>query len=70
MKKVLGINNLISILYKQKREFKISRSSDNGLYSKKLRNKIYFYESNHPGIYKKLCELNYKLMFKNGGQIR
>lgn len=66
----VGIESLISILNKQKREFKMSRSTDNGLYSKTLRRKVYFYETKHPGIYKKLCELNYKLTFKNGGKIR
>ena len=65
-----GMNKLISILNKQKREFKMSRSADNGLYSKKLRNKIRFYEKNHPGVYKKMCELNHKLIFKNKGKLR
>lgn len=61
---------LISILKKQQRDFKVSKSLDNGLYSKKLRNKIRFYEKNHPGVYKNLCKLNYKLIFKNKGKVR
>lgn len=45
--------------------------SSNGLYSKTLRNKVRFYEEKHPGVYKRLCDLNYKLMYKgNGGIIR
>ena len=68
--KILGINDLISILKKLKREFNMTRSS-NGLYSKTLRNKVRFYEEKHPGVYKRLCDLNYKLMYKgNGGIIR
>lgn len=61
---------LISILKKQQRDFKVSKLLDNGLYSKRLRNKIRFYEKNHPGVYKNLCKLNYKLIFKNKGKLR
>ena len=41
-----------------------------GFFDYRIRQKALFFEKNHPGIYKKMAELNYKLMFKNGGVYR
>lgn len=56
---------IISILKKIKREFKIKGSFDY-----RTRKKILFLEEKHPGIYKRMTDLNYRMMFKSDGFIR
>lgn len=56
---------VISILKKIKREFKIKGGLDY-----RTRKKILFLEENHPGIYKRMVDLNYRMMFKSDGFIR
>lgn len=51
---------IIKLLKKIKREFKI-----NGGLNYKTRQKILFLESNHPGVYKRMVEMNNKLLFRS-----
>ena len=55
---LIGMNTVISILNKLKRDFKI-----HGVFSKKVRNKAKFFEKNHKGYYKKMTGImSYKIM--------
>lgn len=51
---------IIKLLKKIKREFK-----QNGGLNYKTRRKLLFLESNHPGVYKRMVDLNNKLLFKS-----
>lgn len=55
---LIGMNKVISILNKLRRDFKI-----NGMFSKRVRNKAKFFEKKHRGYYKKMTGImSYKIM--------
>ena len=56
---------IISILKKFKRDFKIK-----GILDYRTRKKILFLEEKHPGIYKRMNDVNYRMMFTSNGFIR
>ena len=56
---------VISIIRKFKRDFKV-----NGFFDYQTSRKYMRFQERHPGINKVIANINYKLMFKNGGIYR